>query len=227
MGIDQSTLPRPVLHAQVAQRLRQMLVEGLIPPGGKLNERTLCEELHISRTPLREGLVELLPNRGSVAVQLSEADVHHTFEVMAGLEGLSGELAAQRVTEAELNEIKALHYEMMAAYTRRDLSAYYQINAAIHRSFNAAAKNPVLTTTYNQVNARLQALRFRSNQDGDKWQRAVDEHVAMVQALEARDAAALRRVLMNHLDNKRTVVIEQLRSAAASFASAENEGQTP
>jgi DNA-binding GntR family transcriptional regulator len=136
-------------------------------------------------------------------------------------------LAAQRVTEAELSEIKALHYEMMAAYTRRDLSAYYQINAAIHRSFNAAAKNPVLTATYNQVNARLQALRFRSNQDGDKWQRAVDEHVAMVQALEARDAAALRRVLMQHLDNKRHVVIEQLRSAAASFVPAEKEGKTP
>jgi DNA-binding GntR family transcriptional regulator len=55
----------------------------------------------------------------------------------------------------------------------------------------------------------------------------VEEHVAMVQALEARDAAALRRVLMHHLDNKRTVVIEQLRSAAASFALAEKEGPTP
>ncbi len=157
MASENLSIARPVLHEQVAHRLRQMLVEGLIPPGGKLNERTLCEELSISRTPLREaikmlaaeGLVELLPNRGSVAVQLSEADVRHTFEVMAGLEGLSGELAAQRVTEAELNEIKALHYEMMAAYTRRDLSAYYQVNAAIHRSFNAAAKNPVLTATYN------------------------------------------------------------------------------
>ncbi len=227
MASEHLSIARPVLHEQVAQRLRQMLVEGLIPPGGKLNERTLCEELSISRTPLREaikmlaaeGLVELLPNRGSVAVQLSEADVRHTFEVMAGLEGLSGELAAQRVTEAELNEIKALHFEMMAAYTRRDLSAYYQVNAAIHRSFNAAAKNPVLTATYNQVNARLQALRFRSNQDGDKWQRAVDEHIAMVQALEARDPVALRQVLMHHLDNKRNVVIDQLRAVRHSIDS--------
>ena len=231
MDSEHLSIARPVLHEQVAHRLRQMLVEGLIPPGGKLNERTLCEELSISRTPLREaikmlaaeGLVELLPNRGSVAVQLSEADVRHTFEVMAGLEGLSGELAAQRVTEAELNEIKALHYEMMAAFTRRDLSAYYQVNAAIHRSFNAAAKNPVLTATYNQVNARLQALRFRSNQDGEKWQRAVDEHIAMVQALEARDPAALRQVLMQHLDNKRNVVIEQLRSSRQTI-SASQEG---
>lgn len=221
MTADILSIERPVLHEQVARRLRQMLVEGRIAPGAKLNERTLCEELRISRTPLREaikmlaaeGLVELLPNRGSVAVQLSEAAVRDTFEVMAGLEALSGELAAQRVTDAELAEIKALHFEMMAAFTRRDLSAYYPLNAAIHRQMNLAAKNPVLTSTYNQVNARLQALRFRSNQDGEKWSRAVQEHEAMIQALEARDSAALSRVLLNHLNNKRDVVMEQLRSS--------------
>jgi len=220
MTADIVSIQRPVLHAQVASRLRQMLVEGQIPPGAKLNERALCEALNISRTPLREaikmlaaeGLVELLPNRGSVAVQLSEADVHNTFEVMAGLEALSGELAAQRITEAELAEIKALHFEMLAAYTRRDLSAYYRLNAAIHSCINAAAKNPVLTQTYQQVNSRLQALRFRSNQDGEKWSHAVKEHGAMVAALEARDASALARVLMTHLNNKREVVMAQLRS---------------
>jgi len=223
MPIQNLSVPRLVLHEQVAATLRQMLVEGLIPPGGKLNERELCEELNISRTPLREaikmlaveGLVELLPNRGSVAIELSAADVRHTFEVMAGLEGLSGELAAQRITESELDEIKALHYEMMAAYTRRDLSAYYQLNAAIHRAINQAAKNPVLTATYNQVNARLQALRFRSNQDGEKWQHAVDEHAAMIDALSARDPEALRRVLMSHLSNKKMVVMSQLNQPTA------------
>jgi len=162
-------IPRAALHEQATQRLRQMLVEGQIAPGAKLNERELCEALNVSRTPLREaiktlaaeGLVELLPNRGAIAVALSEADVLNTFEVMAGLEGMSGELAAQRITESELNEIKAMHFEMLAAYTRRDLSAYYRLNAAIHRAINAAARNPVLTAIYTQVNARLQALRFR------------------------------------------------------------------
>jgi DNA-binding GntR family transcriptional regulator len=223
MTADIVSIQRPVLHDQVASRLREMLVEGRIPPGAKLNERELCEALNISRTPLREaikmlaaeGLVELLPNRGSVAVQLSEADVHNTFEVMAGLEALSGELAAQRITDEELAEIRALHYEMLAAYTRRDLSAYYRLNAAIHNRINAAAKNPVLSSTYNQVNSRLQALRFRSNQDGEKWSHAVQEHEDMVKALEARDAQALSRVLMNHLNNKRAVVMEQLHAQAA------------
>ena len=114
-----------------------------------------------------------------------------------------------------LNEIKAMHFEMKAAYTRRDLSNYYRLNAAIHRAINTAAGNPVLTATYNQVNARLQALRFRSNQDGEKWARAMEEHDQMVAALEKRDGAALRAVLVAHLDHKREVVAEQLRAAAA------------
>ena len=205
-----------------------MLVEGQIAPGAKLNERALCELLKVSRTPLREaiktlaaeGLVALLPNRGAVALTLSEDDVLNTFEVMAGLEGQSGELAAQRITDAELDEIRAMHFEMMAAYTRRDLSAYYRLNAAIHAAINQAARNPVLTTTYKQVNARLQALRFRSNQDGQKWKQALAEHELMIDALSRRDAPAMRAVLLAHLDHKRDVVIDQLRAHAQHSAQA-------
>ena len=221
------TIPRAALHEQAAHRLRQMLVENRILPGAKLNERQLSEVLNVSRTPLREaikmlaaeGLVELVPNRGAIAVQLTESDILNTFEVMAGLEAQSGELAAQRITDAELAEIKATHYEMLAAFTRRDLPAYYRLNAAIHSAINLAAKNPVLTLTYRQVNARLQALRFRSNQDGEKWKAAVKEHEQMIAALAARDASAMRAVLMSHLINKRDVVIDQLRTATSNITS--------
>ncbi len=219
-------VPRPALHEQVAGRLREMLVEGRIAPGAKLNERELCEVLAVSRTPLREaikmlaaeGLVALVPNRGAVALQLDEQAVRHTFEVMGGLEALSGELAAQRITDAGLAEIRAMHFEMLAAYTRRDLPAYYRLNARIHRAINAAARNPVLCDTYDRLNARLQALRFRSNQHGDKWKQAVEEHEKMIEALTRRDGAALRALLVQHLENKLAVVLEQLRAPEAAPA---------
>lgn len=222
------SIPRAALHQQVAPRLRQMLVENRILPGAKLNERELAEALQVSRTPLREaikmlaaeGLVELLPNRGAIAVELTEADVLSTFEMMAGLEAMSGELAAQRITDAELAEIRAMHFEMLAAYTRRDLSAYYRLNSKIHSAINQAAKNSVLTITYNQVNARLQALRFRSNQDEGKWKQAMAEHDRMIDALGKRDAGAMRKVLAEHLDHKRDVVVEQLRQASKLAAGA-------
>lgn len=213
------SIPRQVLHQEVAQRLRQRIVEGDIAPGAKLNERALSEALHVSRTPLREairmlaaeGLVELLPNRGAVALQLGAQDVADTFEVIAGLEGQSGELAAQRITPPELAEVRALHYEMLAAYTRRDLSTYYRLNAHIHERINAAARNPVLAQVYRTVNARLQSLRFRSNFDERKWATAVQEHEAMVDLLAARDAAGLRALLVQHLQRKRDAVLELMQ----------------
>lgn len=216
---DIISMPRQVLHQEVATRLRQRIVEGQLAPGAKLNERALSESLQVSRTPLREaikmlaaeGLVELLHNRGAVVAQLSEQDVADTFELIAGLEGLAGELAAQRISAPELNEIRALHYEMLAAHTRRDLPAYYGLNARIHQLINAAARNRVLTQTWGTVNARLQALRFRSNFDDAKWLAAVREHERMVALLAARDAPALRELMVAHLLHKRDAVLELMR----------------
>ena len=211
---------RRTLHDEVAGHLRGMLVEGRIPPGAKLNERELCQLLKVSRTPLREaikrmaaeGLVDLLPNRGAIAVRLSETDVLHSFEVLADLEGLSGELAAQRITSAEVAMIKARHQEMLACFAGRDLSGYYRLNAQIHAAINDAARNPVLAKTYREINARVQSLRFRTNQNGSKWQRAVQEHEQMLVALEARDPVALRAMLIEHLLRKRDTILELMRA---------------
>lgn len=211
------------LTDQVAARLRTLLVEGRIAPGAKLNERVLAEQLRVSRTPLREaikllaqeGLVDLLPHRGAVAVKLTETDIVHSFEVLAGLEAMAGQLAAQRIPDAALRELRALHHEMLAAFERRDLSNYYRLNAAIHAGINAAAANPVLAATYGRINARVQSLRFRTNQDAAKWQRAVLEHEQMVQALSARDGAALRQVLVQHLQHKRDAVLQLMHSGTA------------
>ena len=208
------------LHGQAASKLRTMLVEGRIAPGAKLNERELAEALRISRTPLREaikmlaseGLVDLLPNRGAVAVKLTEADVMHSFELLAELEGLAGELAAARIDEPARNELRAKHFEMLACHARGDLSGYYRLNALIHAGINAAAANPVLAGTYAQVNARVQSLRFRTNQNDAKWQRAMREHTQMVAALDARDGPALRVLLKLHLEHKRDTVLELMRS---------------
>jgi DNA-binding GntR family transcriptional regulator len=213
-------ISRGALHDQVVARLRTMLVEGRIPPGAKLNERTLSEQLRVSRTPLREaikllaaeGLVDLLPNRGAVAVKLTQADVLNTFEVLAELEGMAGELAARRISDEQLSELRASHYDMLACFERQDLSGYYRLNARIHTLINDAAANPVLTGAYRSINARVQSLRFRTNQNAAKWKRAVKEHDVMLEALTARDSAALRAVLVQHLNNKRDTVLDLMQA---------------
>jgi DNA-binding GntR family transcriptional regulator len=218
--VEPLSIRREALHAAASSRLRDLIVEGVFAPGTRLNERLLCERLGISRTPLREaykvlsteGLVELLPNRGAVVARMSIEDIESTFEVMSALEALSGELACQRIDDAEVHQIRALHYEMLACHARRDLPGYYRLNHAIHDAINAAARNSVLTHTYQQLNARLQALRFRSNFEHDKWDIAVREHNEMIEALSARDGPQLRDLLRQHVMNKCTVVVDQLRA---------------
>jgi len=208
---------RRTLHEEVAEKLRRMLTEGRLAPGSRLNERILCERLRVSRTPLREAfkvlaaerLIELTPNRGARVVALDRADVEELFELMGALEGLGGQLAAERRTPAELAEIRALHFEMLAAHARRDLPGYYALNRRIHQAISHCARNSALAEACDSVNTRIQNLRFRSNFDHDKWDHAVEEHQAMLAALEARDGAALRALLELHLRHKRDAVLEQ------------------
>ena len=208
------------LHEAIFQKLRLLLVEGKIAPGSKLNERELAESLNVSRTPIREairrlaadGLVELIANRGAIAVQLSITDVIHTFNVIADLEGFSGELAANNISDTALSELEALQYDMMASYARRDLSSYYKLNLRIHHLINQAANNPVLAKLFSQVNAQIEALRFRSNQDGVKWEKAVEEHQEMLDALKARDSGRMRKIMIQHVQNKRDVVVQLLKA---------------
>ncbi|MFA5488938.1 MAG: FCD domain-containing protein, partial [Candidimonas sp.] len=87
-------------------------------------------------------------------------------------------------------------------------------NHRIHEIINGAARNNLLTQVYLTVNRRLQALRFRSNLDKSKWDRAVQDHEDMVQALAARDGARLAAILRRHIRDKR----DSVKAATASRA---------
>jgi DNA-binding GntR family transcriptional regulator len=221
-----SKLERPRLHDTVVEHLRNWIVEAVLAPGTKLNERKLCETLGISRTPLREalkvlaaeGLIEIAPNRGASVTKLSDTEVWETFELISGLEAMSGELACERITPLEVAEIKALHYAMLACKAQNDLPGYYSRNQAIHNKINEAARNSVLHQTYLSLNRRLQALRFRSNFHPGKWDRAAHDHDEMIKALEARDGKRLAEVLHRHLLEKRDAVLMNPANPAAPAA---------
>ena len=218
-GRRPATLPRTI-----AERLRELITEGALAPGSRLNERALGDRLGVSRTPLREafrllaadGLVDLEPNRGARVVALSERDIRELFELMGALEALAGELASARISDADVAELKALTFEMLACHARSDLPAYYRINRAIHDRIALAAGNEMLWRTYGTLNRRIQNLRFRSNFDRAKWDVAAREHVRMVELLERRDAAELAALLRGHLARKCDAVLEVLAREGAA-----------
>ncbi len=216
-------LDRASLHDRIARRLREDLIEGAMEPGSRIDEKALCLRFAVSRTPLREalkvlsaeGLIELLPNRGARVATLDEQDVRDMFEVMASLEALSGRLACARIADAEIDDVAALHFRMLAHWRRRERAAYFQANQAIHEAILDAARNPVLSATYRSLAGRIRRARFRANMDDARWAEAVTEHEAILTALRARDGDRLADLLQSHIEHKQAVVQASLNDAAA------------
>ncbi|MGA0983630.1 MAG: GntR family transcriptional regulator [Burkholderiaceae bacterium] len=207
------------MHQAIVNRLREAIVEGKVTPGSRLSERLLCEQMGVSRTPMREafkvlageGLIQILPNKGAVVPRMSIEEVAQTFEVIASLEGLSGQLAAQRASAEQIQKIQKLQLDMESAHQRKNLSRYYSLNSEIHSLIAEAAHNPILKDTYVAMNARLQSLRFRSHLNQSKWDKALREHAQIARALVKRDGAKLADLLVAHLKAKSDIVVGLLK----------------
>ncbi len=206
-GSEKATVASLPLASQVASTLRDMIVQDKLEPGMRIRERQLSEQLSVSRTPLREAirilvsekLVESLPNRGAVVADPDPRRVQELLQVLGALEALGGQLAAEIATDDEISEIRALHFEMLAAYHRKDKLTYFKLNQSIHKGIIAASGNDVLVDTHAQLNARLYRIRYISNQRNELWHEAVEEHEKIVAALEARDSDLIKDLLTRHL----------------------------
>ncbi len=216
--VPESALEPRLLAAEVVSRLRDMIIRGELAPAVKLNERVLCERLSTSRTPVREalkylaseGLVELLPNRGAIVTPITAIAVRETFVVLGALETLAGELACANASDAEIAEIRALHYQMLAYHARGELASYFRCNQQIHLRLVESTGNAALANTYRALNAHVRRARYMANLSRKRWDDAMAEHQEILDALARRDSALLPALLRKHLDNKMLAVMEAL-----------------
>ena len=205
-------------HEALVRQIRDLIIDGTLAPGERVPERTLTERFSVSRTPLREavrtlaseGILELLPNRGARVKSLTPQEVDDLFQVMGALEALSGELAAINASEDNLTEIRALHYQMVLHFTRRERMEYFRLNQQIHEKILSIAGNSILEQMYRTLASRIRRARYIANISEDRWAEAIKEHEAILATLEARDGQALGQILQGHLsktcDNVRQII---------------------
>jgi DNA-binding GntR family transcriptional regulator len=215
---DEPVLERRSLSQQLAERLREMILDGDLAPGERLQEIELSARFGVSRTPLREamkalsseGLVTLTPNRGAAVSKLKPEEVAEIFPVMGALEALAGELACVHATDDEISELAHLHSELMVHYTARDQAAYYDTNQEVHNLILKAARNTTLAEQYNQLAGRVSRARFRGTMSDAEWAKSVAEHEALMAALTRRDGSRVARILKTHVDTKLETVRDRL-----------------
>lgn len=197
------------LHDQVVSRVRDLIIEGVLEPGSRIDEASLIDELGVSRTPFREalrtlaaeGLVIVRPSKGSVVRKLTPEDVFAMLEVLGHLEQLAGELACARASDDEIAGLVDLHNRMLVHYRARDRMPYYKLNQEFHSRLTELSKNDILQEMQRNLQARLKRIRYIGNQRPEFWAGAVEDHEAMVSALKARDGKRLGQEMARHIAN--------------------------
>ena len=201
-------ISRTTLHDAVANQVRDMIIDGSLAPGTRINEVQLGTSLGVSRTPLREaiktlaseGLVDMVPARGAVVHRFTATDIAEILEVIKMLEQSAAIIACERSSEAQIEEIRQMHAAMLQHYAARDRLSYFKLNQAIHSAIVSCAANATLQQTHDTLQARIRRIRFVGHDGPDLWAAAVAEHEEMIEALTARDGARLAEVLGRHLD---------------------------
>ncbi len=202
-------IARRTMHDEIVECVRDMIIEGQLPPGARIHEGQLGKLLGISRTPLREalkflaseGLLELVPGRGAVVKKFGAAELRDMLQVLSALETLAAREACANATDSDIAALRALHDEMMRHYARGNRLDYYKCNQAIHTRLVALSGNAFLAATHDSIQSRLRRIRFVGHEGAAKWAAAVAEHEAMIAAIEARDPDKLVALVVRHLDN--------------------------
>ncbi|MBO6755598.1 MAG: GntR family transcriptional regulator [Roseibium sp.] len=206
---------------QILEMLRERIVKGDLAPGARIVERTVCAEMNVSRTPLREalkllaidGLVQISQHKGATVMPFTPEEALQLFEVLSGLEGLAAELAVSRIANATLADLRAKHDQMRTHFDRGEKDAYFELNSAIHTAIVEAAGNPILASTHHALLLRAKRGRYMAIVDPHRWREAFDEHEAVMDAFAKKDAKRAGEVWRTHLIHTGETVADVLRAA--------------
>ena len=201
--------PDPSLPESIARQLRRGILRGELAPGALIKERDNAAELGVSRTPMREairilakeGLVVLRPSRSPIVAAPTLEEVANAIDVLRVLEMLSVVNACARASTTELAEIRALERELAARFEIMEDIDRFELDMAFHRAIVRAAQNPMLAETHTAYLARLWRALFLSANRKRSRDRVLRQHGGIIDALEARDEAAARHYLGEHLEH--------------------------
>lgn len=213
---------RRLLHAEAADRLRDMILDGEIAPGDRVVESTLCEVLGISRTPLREamrvleaeGLIEMKPNRGAWVTAIQPREILELFEVVANLERAAVELASERMTDKEFEALNRLHGRMRRCYQDRRRQEYFKLNHEIHHMIVDLSGNSILAATHASLMVKARRARYMALMSEERWDEAMGEHEDVMAALATRDRGKAGEIMRRHVLRAGEVVCEKLNQGA-------------
>ncbi len=212
------SLPRPTrarngeyTRDDIVRTLEREILEGILRPGERLDERALATRFGVSRAPVRDAvgrlasvaLIRVKPRSGSYVVSLTAAEVFELFETMAGLEGLCAYYAAQRLETRGQDELRSLAKRCSTA-AKKSVEEYFLANAAFHDRIYRGTRNSYLERLTRQARQRVNAYRNYTLRLPGRLKRSVEEHLEITEAICVGDALKAQQLMSVHADVKRS-----------------------
>ena len=207
------------LRDVVFNTLRQAILTGELKPGERLMEIHLANRLGVSRTPIREairkleleGLVTMIPRRGAEVAQITEKSMNDVLEVRRALDALCVELACDRITDGELEQLKLACEGFEQAIKTQDAKKIAHADVALHDIIVQATGNQRLIQLINNLSEQMYRYRFEYIKDFSQHDRLVEEHRIIYESIVKMDKNTACMAARLHIDNQEKAIIRQIR----------------
>lgn len=207
------------LRDVVFNTLRQAILTGELKPGERLMEIHLANRLGVSRTPIREairkleleGLVIMIPRRGAEVAQITEKSMNDVLEVRRALDALCAELACDRISPEELEELRLASQKFEEMVKTKDLKKIVQADVALHNIIVEATRNQRLVQLINNLSEQMYRYRFEYLKDYSQHEKLIEEHRIIYESIVAKDKETASKAAKVHIDNQEKAIIHKIR----------------
>ena len=192
---------------QIRLYLEEAISKGDLLPGDAIDESALAEQFGVSKTPIREALIQLqaqgwvsnMPRGGSTVTKMNLQQLLSLWELLAELEAVAVRLACERMAEEDRQKLFALHEESRLVAAAEDLQGWQKLNLAFHELIYQGTRNPFLRQEVLRIRFRTGVYRRHAFGALGRLQTSFEQHEVIVQALRARDAEAAAVSMRDHM----------------------------
>lgn len=221
------------LRDVVVESIRQAIISGQFPPGMRLMELQLAEEMGVSRTPVREairkmeleGLVVMIPRRGAYVADISIKDINEVYEVRTALDVLSAGLAAERIDKSEIQEMRELLAEEAALVEARDYPKIIDNDTAFHDVIYRASGNTRCMNIISNLREQITAIRGRSMPYPGRVEIMLKEHRAIFGAIAAGKVEKAQEAVRTHMENAEQTLLKVIKEQKLMPSENKKEGK--
>lgn len=208
------------LRDVVFNTLRQAILRGELKPGERLMEIQLANKLGVSRTPIREairkleleGLVLMIPRKGAEVADISEKSLRDVLEVRKALEELAVQLACDKITKEEIEDLKKAAEDFKKILKSRDITEIAEADVRFHDIIFMATDNQKLVQLLNNLREQMYRFRVEYLKKEEVHPQLIAEHEKIIEHIMERDKVKASAIVSEHINNQVEGVIDIIRT---------------